>query len=265
MASIQKKIKGTREWAVANIDCCTGCSHGCKYCYARYDAVVREGTVTSEEWQSCHIRETDVEKKHPHYPGQVMFPCTHDIVPENLEACIKVIENLLLGNNKILLVSKPHLSCITALCDHFQKDKESLLFRFTITANNNTILSLWEPFAPTYEERVASLRYAFRNGFATSVSIEPMLDIKTVVAMVKELEPSVTHSLWLGKMNKIDTRVVVDSDVMAIEVERVRAGQCNSRIKTIYEELKHNPLVFWKESIKEIVGLDLATQPGLDR
>jgi hypothetical protein len=28
--------------------------------------------------------------------------------------------------------------------------------------------------------------------------------------------------------------------------------------------LRHNPLIRWKESIKTVVGLDLAAEPGLD-
>jgi hypothetical protein len=28
--------------------------------------------------------------------------------------------------------------------------------------------------------------------------------------------------------------------------------------------LRHNPLIRWKESIKTVVGLDLASAPGLD-
>ncbi len=265
MAPNKKKIRGTREWAVANIDCCTGCPHGCRYCYAYYDAVVRKRLVTAEQWRTCSIRDEDVEKAHPHYPGQVMFPCTHDIVPENLDACLQVIDNLLKSDNKVLIVSKPHMSCIAVLCDHLQPYKDSILFRFTITAGSNPVLSFWEPGAPVYEERVSCLQMAHKLGFQTSVSIEPMLETATVVEMVKALEPFVTHSIWLGKMNKINERVVADSDEMEREIQRICAGQSDARIWAIYEQLKNNPLVFWKESIKEVVGLDLATEPGYDR
>ncbi len=66
-------------------------------------------------------------------------------------------------------------------------------------------------------------------------------------------------------MNKINERVVADSDEMEREIQRICAGQSDARIWAIYEQLKNNPLVFWKESIKEVVGLDLATEPGYDR
>ncbi len=261
----KKRVRGTREWAVANIDCCTGCTHGCRYCYAFHDAVVKKGLVTDEQWQTCRIRDEDVDRLQPRYPGQVMFPTTHDIVPENLDACLQVIANLLKAENRVLIVSKPHLDCITTLCDTFKDSRESLLFRFTITAMSDAVLSYWEPGAPGYDERLACLELAFRRDFQTSVSVEPMLDSSTVVEMVKEFQPFVTHSIWLGKMNKISTRVKIDSEEMAAEIERIRAGQSDERIVFIYKKLKDNPLVFWKESIKEVVGLDLVSEPGLDR
>ncbi len=265
MTSEKKKIRGTREWAVANVNCCTGCTHGCRYCYARYDAVVRKGIVTAEQWENCRIHEKDLVAIQPHYPGQVMFPTTHDIVPENLEACLQVINNLLKAENRVLLVTKPHFACIESICDAVEQWKELVLFRFTITASSEKLLSFWEPGAPSYIERLASLKLAFKRGFETSVSIEPMLDTSTVVGMVAELEAFVTQSIWLGKMNKISERVEVDSQEMAMELNKICQGQRDEIILGLYRKLRHNPLVFWKESIKEIVGLELAQEPGLDK
>jgi len=265
MVASEKQIRGTREWAVANIDCCTGCPHDCRYCYARYDAVEKRGLLKAEAWRECRIREEDVEKVQPLYPGQVMFPTTHDILPENLDSCITVIDHLLTAGNRVLVVSKPHLECVHELCRVFNTRKRMLLFRFTITARDSELLSFWEPGAPDYSERKASLCHAFDKGFQTSVSIEPMLDTADVVEMVHELLPCVTHSIWLGTMNKIDKRVRIDSDEMTRQIERIRAGQEDRVIQTIYQQLYREPLVRWKESIKIIMGLQLAKEPGQDR
>lgn len=258
------KIRGTREWAVANIDCCTGCSHGCRYCYARYDAVVKKKTVQAADWGNPVVRPEDVERDFPRYPGQVMFPTTHDILPSNLEDCIRVLGRLLTSGNRVLVVSKPHLDCIKQLCRYFVKARDRILFRFTITAADNSLLRFWEPAAPLFEERVASLRYAFHHQFQTSVSIEPMLDAENVVQLVEKLSPWVTHSIWLGKMNKIKKRVVCDSKEMESALQRIHKGQTESEINRIYNLLKDNRLVRWKESIKEVAGLKLADQTGLD-
>ncbi|WP_136806787.1 hypothetical protein [Desulfosediminicola flagellatus] len=261
---MKKPIRGTREWAVANVDCCTGCTHDCRYCYARYDAVVKKGQLSSEEWKECLVRESDVLKARPLYPGQVMFPTTHDILPENLQPCIQVLRNLLEAGNQVLVVSKPHLECVRELCKEFTDYKDKLLFRFTITARDKSVLDFWEPGAPAYSERKTSLCYAFDQGFETSVSVEPMLDTSDVVTMVRELLPCVTHSIWLGKMNKIDERVQIDSDTSVLFVERIKAGQVDSEILLIYKELQDEPLIRWKESIKTVVGVELVSEPGLD-
>lgn len=259
-----KRVSGTREWAVAEVNCSLGCPHGCRYCYARYDLVERKGVITEEEWTRCLVQPDEVAKKQPLYSGQVMFPSAHDIVPENIEDCLTILRNLLDVGNKVLIVSKPHLSCVHRLCSEFSDVRKQLLFRFTITARKRRILEIWEPHAPGFAERKACLEYAFQKGFSTSVSVEPMLDIKDVAAMVIELLPFITHSIWLGKMNKIKRRVVCASGEMQKEVDRIKKGQCDERIFQLYHELAGMPQVRWKESVKKVIGLQLAAEPGLD-
>lgn len=260
----KRPIRGTLEWAVAEINCCMGCPHGCRYCYAQYDQVERKGTVTAEQWETCQVLVDEVRRKRPLYPGQVMFPTAHDIVPENLEACLIVLKNLLDAGNKVLVVSKPHLECIQRLCNELSDAREQLLFRFTITARDSEILKLWEPHAPDYKERKDCLEYTFRKGFATSVSVEPMLDTIDVAAMTRELLPFISHSIWLGKMNKIERRVICESIEMQREIDRIRQGQSDAIILQLYNKLRSIPQVRWKESVKKVVGLEQALEPGLD-
>ncbi len=68
-----KPVRGTAEWAVATVDCCRGCSHGCRYCYARHDLVERRQLVTAAQWLSPEILEEELERVRPLYDGQVMF------------------------------------------------------------------------------------------------------------------------------------------------------------------------------------------------
>lgn len=260
----RSKISGTREWAVAEINCCLGCPHGCRYCYARYDQVERRRLTTAEQWRNCRILPAEVEHLHPLYPGQVMFPAAHDIIPENLEACCTVLGNLLAAGNRVLVVSKPQSACLEALCQRFAHARDHILFRFTITARDKALLNFWEPHAPAYEERLRCLAIAVDMGFATSVSVEPILDSTDVVTMVQELLPFISHSIWLGKMNKIAERVVIESPQVAEMVARVEAGQADDQIVLIHKQLTHLPQVRWKESIKAVVGLPLAEEVGLD-
>jgi hypothetical protein len=91
-----------------------------------------------------------------------------------------------------------------------------------------------------------------------------MLDATDVAGMVHELLPYITHSIWLGKMNRIERRVACESIEMQREVDRIEQGQSDARIFQLYQELRTNPQVRWKESIKEVVGLAQVSEPGLD-
>ena len=81
----KRKNHGTQEWSVKTVNCCTGCSHDCLYCYAK-EMATRFMQVTTAEWPLERIRTKDVNKRHKKYDGQVMFPSSHDITPSNLSA-----------------------------------------------------------------------------------------------------------------------------------------------------------------------------------
>ncbi len=254
---------GAREWTKNFVNCCTGCSHDCRYCYAR-ETAVRHRRVRPEEWKNEGIRQKDVDKGYRRREGRIMFPSSHDITPSNVDACIAVLGKLLHAGNKLLIVSKPHLECITRICYEFGEFKESILFRFTIGAMDNKILSFWEPNAPSYEERLQSLKFAWHNMFQTSVSIEPMLDPEHIEELVTAVSPLVTDAIWIGKMNDVRKRVAITDETVEREVRKIEAGQTDDRIKAIYEKLKDNPKIKWKESIKKVVGLPLSEKPGMD-
>ena len=119
---------------------------------------------------------------------------------------------------------------------------------------NDGILRFWEPGAPSFEERLDSLTYAFCSGYKTSVSIEPMLDSENVIDLILTVEPFVTDAVWLGKMNHIRKNLVIDSAEMEAAVRRIESGQTKERIKVLYEVLKDNPKIKWKRCMKDISG-----------
>ena len=262
-----QQISGTREWAVASLNIHLGCSHRCRYCYARAQSERRKlcepGQWGTDDYNRLKKRPfTGFDRK---YDGTVMFPTTHDLHPDFLPEILEGIRRLLAADNTILLVSKPHLSVIKAICEEFHSvQTDQIKFRFTIGAMNDKILSYWEPGAPTYAERLASLKHAYDEGFYTSVSCEPMLDSPHVHILFYNLEPFVSADgvIWIGKMNEVRKRV--DPNTSEEEIARIEAGQTDERIWEIYKCLKDNPKVRWKESIKKVVGLPLATEAGTD-
>lgn len=267
MSSAQStRISGTREWSVASINCVLGCPHRCRYCYAAAKAVQRGQCPSREAWGTTYhrLRLAEVRKRRQKVDGRVMFPTTHDITPEFLDSCTEVIDHLLSAGNDVLIVSKPHFACIRSICDRFFAFyRESILFRFSIGAVSDSILSYWEPGAPNFRERLASLKHAHDQGYATSVSCEPLLDAERVSELVETVAPYVTDTIWIGKMNDMDNRVVRGTDPQ--EIVRIARGQTDSAIHRISELLGNNPKVRWKESFKSVLKLPLLLQPGLDK
>ena len=199
------KKGGFRDWTQKgyNFNICTGCENDCLYCWAK-ERAYRFKQVETGKWNQPVIRQDDVEKKRKLHDGIVGFPSTHDITPFNIEAYLIVLGKFLRAGNDVLIVSKPRLECIQRICDSTQFFKDKILFRFTIGAMDDKVLSFWEPNAPKYQERKACLEFAFKNGFRTSVSMEPMLDTPSIDGLIKDLEPLVSKDIWLGTMNHLD-------------------------------------------------------------
>ena len=199
-------------------------------------------------------------------PTKIMFPTTHDITPGILPVCVKALELMLRAGHMMLVVSKPHIECIEALCSEFIQYRERILFRFTIGSVNDATLSFWEPHAPTFSERLDSLRLANTKGFDTSVSCEPMLDTAPH-AVIAEVSPWVTDAIWLGKPNQLRQRLKLntggDPEAMS-RADELIASQSDAWVRDLYREFRHNPQIKWKDSIKKVVGLELPAEAGLD-
>ncbi len=200
-AKTRKITLGTKEWADSNVNCYSGCSNNCRYCYAKKMAI-RFGRKTEDTWKIMVPNEKIIGKSYKKRTGRIMFPTSHDITPQSLENCLIVLEKLIDAENDVLITTKPNFYCVRKICDAFANDKEFIQFRFTITSIHDKFLEFWEPGAPNFKERKYSLKYAFTMGFKTSISIEPFLD-KDPYILVDRLLPYVTESIWIGKMNYI--------------------------------------------------------------
>lgn len=263
MAS-KKSVFGTKEWASHNVNCCTGCTHDCRYCYAKFNAVKRFKTVKPGMWTTEVIDQKSVNRIYMKYDGTVMFPTQHDITPANIDSCMKVLHKLLKVGNTVLIVMKPHLLCIERMCEEFVLYKEKILFRFTICASDEAILKYWEPGAPSYKERAKALEFAYNHGYQTSISMEPCLDWPNVVKNFYEMAPFVTNSIWIGTMNFIDERVEVETDEDRKMVDQIKSWMTQETFQKVYEELKDHPLIKWKESMKKALGLPEVDEVGKD-
>jgi len=259
------EVSGTREWSVISYNCVTGCSNDCLYCYARHMAMGGTGSKpwvkSVEEWRQPKPRPHDLAKSKKLYAGIVMFPTTHDILPETLNFCLEALGNLLRAGNQVLVVSKPHMECIKAICSRFASyvtscpNNGQLELRFTIGTDDEALLKFWEPGAPTFEERFQCLQHAFKAGFATSVSMEPMLKPSTTIPLVQKLLPFVTKSVWLGLMNKPNQRVQFDIEDDRHVLDELLAKYESNVMEEIHEAFKDNDKVHWKMELRRRLGI----------
>jgi DNA repair photolyase len=164
---------------------------------------------------------------------------------------------ILAAGNQVLIVSKPHLDCVRYMCNTFNPFKENILFRFTIGSADSNVLKFWEPHAPDFDERLASLKYAFNAGYQTSISCEPMLDNR-VDQIIEKVLPYVTETIWLGKPNKLIGRLSMNgykNDKMTMErARRLMESLSDEYILNLYERYQDNPKIRWKDSIKKVLG-----------
>jgi len=252
-----KRQTGAREWSESSVNIQLGCTHNCRYCYARHLAVERFHRCTAEEWAKPRINADAAAKNYNRRQGTVMFPSSHDITPANINYCIETLLKLVWAGNCVLIVSKPHLSCIEKICGELGYYKGQILFRFTIGSADSAILKFWEPGAPDFAERFESLKYAFNTGFETSVSCEPYLDPYIVYTYIA-CKPYITDSFWIGKLRDFDRRVDL-SGVTTEQLERFvrpcRAAQGDDVVRGIYRLLYDKPLVRWKDSVQKIINI----------
>lgn len=246
-----KNLSGTREWAKQNVNFITGCHNDCKYCYAK-EMAIRFGRVLEQDWQNEAIRSPAQTQNYRKRTGRIMFPSTHDITPIHLTESIAVLRKLLCVENEVIIVTKPHFDCIKRICTELVEYKSQIVFRFTIGSADSTVLKFWEPNAPSFEERLECLQYAFGAGYETSVSCEPMLD-DNISAVIEAVSPFVTDSIWVGKANLLLKRLNFNghTDKLTIsEANKLVQWQSDrSNILALKAKYANDSLIKWKNGM----------------
>ena len=87
--------------------------------------------------------------------------------------------------------------------------------------------------------------YTKESGFKTSVSIEPFLDY-IPQNLVTDLQPYITESIWIGPMNHIPRNNILPENIK--KYDEIRKNYEASHLQEIYDELKNNELIRFKDS-----------------
>jgi DNA repair photolyase len=243
---------GTKEWSDHSFNIAVGCSHQCAYCYARATALRFKRVESAEDWGNETLKvPTGADRRK--YSGVVMFPTAHDITPGLAEPATAVLRNLLDAGNRVLVVSKPHFGVIDSLTVKLADRAEQVAFRFSIGTLDDSIRRIWEPGAPSVEERLYSMATAVGRGFVTGVSMEPYLNPDHIVEEFRRMKDLANWTIWIGKMNHVRQRV--GNRVPESEILRIEQGQSDDRVREMYAQLRAEPRVRWKDSIRAVVGV----------
>ena len=256
-----KKIFGTKEWAQETLDIQVGCSNGCRYCYAKAEAI-RFKRKTRANWSTCE-RLPDVKMQKilaSKIPLTVMFPTHHDIDTRNMVTATLAIGALVDAGHQVLVVSKPDPFVIERICRNLGSIpgmRTLVEFRFTIGSAIRSTLKYWEPMAPSLGDRLESLIIARQSQFRTSVSIEPMLDSmpERVVDIVR---PHVTESIWIGLPNFLAQRLAINGESTEVKKmgKELMGLFTDEVIIRIFRNLTADPLIRWKESMRMRLGME---------
>ena len=147
------------------------------------------------------------------------------------------------------ITSKPHLECIKAIYQEYgDQYRDKIRFMFTVTSNNDKVLSFWEPGAPNFEERLACLKYAFDAGFKTRVFIEPMLEPENVEELVGQISPYVSMDIWIGKLHhaKRIKGMFPERKEILIALDMLETKYTDERLVELFTHFENNPLIYWK-------------------
>lgn len=245
---------GTKEWAEVTENIQRGCQNDCLYCYAAHNAS-RFKMRERADWAREELTKRANITTYPAREGVVMFPSSHDITPFNVDDYIRVAKLILVKGNRLLIVTKPNRECMTKVMDELAEWKDQILFRFTIGAIDDDLVSYWEPGAPSSAERIDVLADAQKLGFASSVSIEPMLGgVEETLRVVKHVSVFDPQTIWIGKMNKVRLRVPKSMPRFLPSICEIETAQRDDEILRLYDLLKGDPTIRWKDSVKIVVA-----------
>jgi len=237
---------GTREWMPNSRNRCDGCEGDCRYCYAKFKAV-RYKRRTEENWHE--MRPLKVRQSTKKAEGGIMFPTTHDLHYKHRHCWFPFLKEMLENGNDVLIVTKPEYAAVSYICENLEQYKNQMEFRFTIGTNDDKVAAYWEPGAPSPSDRLMAIAHVCTLGFRTSISMEPLL-IEQPKEMIDNLFMGwITGDIWIGAMNHYDLNPAIPEEARQIKIQ----GRENMR--RVYESLKDNPQIRWKDSVQKLLGI----------
>ena len=190
---------------ISGIDYCinpyTGCSHGCKYCYATF---MKRFTGHGEAWGSfvdVKINAPEIlQRQMKNAPrGNVMISSVTDPyqpVESQYKLTRQCLEVLSAYRFPVSILTKSSL--VLRDLDLIKRFKE-IEVGITITTDDDKIRQIFEPNAPSIEARIHALKELSENGVKTYAFIGPLLPLNPE-ALTEKIGPYI-QSLLIDRMN----------------------------------------------------------------
>jgi len=188
-----------------------GCAHGCRFpCYAMM-LKKRCGIVRNyKEWLQPKIVANALElldKEIPKYKRKIKFVhlcfSTDPFMYQYKEVetlSLKIIEKLKHDNIRCVVLTKGMYPAKLANIKKYGKDNE---YGITIVSLDGRFKKRFEPYSSPYKQRIEALRYLYRKGIKTWVSMEPYptpnLVRQNLLEILREL--SFVDKIIFGKLN----------------------------------------------------------------
>ena len=202
-----------KEYAPLGVELYTGCSHGCAYCF-----VPKVLNVSPKEFHSkarpvkdaLNKLKRDAKLLKKKKDDREILLCFHSDPYQPFydeEINRQAIETLIENDLRFTILTKSGLLGTY----HFDllRDYEKVSFGTTLIFTNQDDADKWEPTADKIDSRIEAIKMARNKEIKTWVSIEPVIDPKQALELIKKYHPIVDH--WkIGKINyhpKIEAKV----------------------------------------------------------
>ena len=189
-----------REYADLACNIYNGCTHGCKYCFAKLYAQENYYEAANPKKNFISRLRKDVEKLDKNCP-EILLSFHGDVyqpVENDLKLTRHALEILRENNLPFTVLTKGGSRAVRDfdILEGYDKARFGTTLIFTEQADSGH----WEPGAASIEDRIQTIIEAHSRGFPTWVSIEPVIDPLQAMKLVESLQPFVDH--WkVGKIN----------------------------------------------------------------
>ncbi|MEN6558270.1 MAG: radical SAM protein, partial [Thermoguttaceae bacterium] len=190
-----------------SLNCYTGCTHACAYCYARF---MQRFHPHAERWGrfvdvKVNAVETLKRQLRRLEPGDVFLSSACDgwqPVEARWRLTRRCCELLLERGFRLSVLTKNEL--VARDFDIFRG--RPVRVGVTLTSLDESLRRLWEPWASSVQARIDVLEAARREGLRTSVMFGPVLPglsdgASDLEAMFRQAEQSGVEAIWVDALN----------------------------------------------------------------